>query len=271
MSTRSTLPSEPAKSPLMTFTLSPTRTLMLRILCFCRRSLARWTASILLLRCSGALRRYLRCFLGLLLDFHADENGLMIASFFRFFFGCLSVRPVFPALHHHAGYLRDCRPPLRRFLGDRPFEERPLWVALVILQQDRGVVLELDAHAVRAPVFLPLPHDDGEHGLLPHIRPPSLDGHHDEVADACGSDPAPDRLRAHDREYLDDLRPGIVAGVNLSAERDSLGDVRLDRPHCAPSWLESFWSFWSFLSPSLASTFLPLPVFDASMAAALRW
>src|SRR3989344_3245644 len=152
-STRSTFPSCFLNFPRNTFTLSPLRTCIALVPCFCRKSLERWTWTNFCRTCRGALYLYLRCLRGWVLLFQLVENF--------FFFSVI--------LYYHACYFCHCRPSFRYFLGDRPFEDSPFWVSFFIFQYYCGIIFKFDSGSISSTVFFTLSDNNCVHDCFPHF------------------------------------------------------------------------------------------------------
>src|SRR5581483_3263615 len=121
--TSRTLPEVPAYSPRMTRTVSPTRSVALRVLYFRSRGSSRWLAMRARRSCTGALWSALRSFLGCV-DNLVTSDDL-------------------------AGGRRDARPPLGSLAGHGALDVAAL--GLTVGRHDDGrVVLELDPRAIGA-------------------------------------------------------------------------------------------------------------------------
>ena len=83
---------------------------------------------------------------------------------------------------------RDSGPKIGAFLGDGSGDGGSLHLALVV-DDDSGVVLEVEEGSVFPPEGLPLSDDHGRHHLLPQLGFALLDGGQDHVARGGGGKP----------------------------------------------------------------------------------
>lgn len=112
---------------------------------------------------------------------------------------------------------RNTRPQLSGLLCDRPGNGRALHFTLGV-DNDAGVVLEVEEDAVRSPPWLALADNDGRHDLLPELRLSLLDRRHDHVSGATGGQAVETGTDALDGDDVQVAGTRVVAAVHDGAD-----------------------------------------------------
>jgi len=114
-----------------------------------------------------------------------DHN--LAFSFSPLFYSLLGMTSCAANLHDNTGVGGDTGPKLSSLLSNGTSDGRSLHLTLGV-DNDTGVVLEVEEDAVCAPPGLGLADDDGGHDLLPELRLSLLDSGHDHVTDTTGGE-----------------------------------------------------------------------------------
>ncbi|CAH0375348.1 unnamed protein product, partial [Pelagomonas calceolata] len=107
----------------------------------------------------------------------------------------------------------DARPQVRALLRDGAVDGRALHLALVV-DDDAGVVLEVDDDALLSAPGLALADDDGGHDLLPQLGLALLARAHDEVARRRRRQLVQPPLDVDHRDHVQVLRAAVVRAVH---------------------------------------------------------
>lgn len=129
-------------------------------------------------------------------------------------------------LHDRAGVGRDLRPEVSALLGNRASDGRALHLALDV-DDDAGVVLEVDVDASLAAPGLALADDDSRHDLLAKLGLALLHGGHDHVTDTSRREAVEAAANALDGDDVQVLGTRVVTAVDDSTDRETQGDTVL--------------------------------------------
>lgn len=110
------------------------------------------------------------------------------------------------------------RPQLSGLLGDRTSDGGTLHFTLGV-DNDTGVVLEVQVDTVRSPPWLALADNDGGHDLLPQLGLSLLDRGHDHVTSATGRQAVETRTNTLDGDDVQVAGTRVVAAVHDGTAR----------------------------------------------------
>jgi hypothetical protein len=132
-------------------------------------------------------------------------------------------------LDDRAGARGDTGPEVGALFADGAGDLRALHLALFV-DNDAGIVLEVDEHALFSAPRLALPNDDGIQHLLAQLWLALLDGAHEHVAHARRRRAVQHTNDALDRNHEQVLRAGVVGAVdqrlNVQTERHLEGKTK---------------------------------------------
>lgn len=120
----------------------------------------------------------------------------------------------------------NSRPEVGALLGDGSGDGGALHLSLVV-DDDAGVVLEVDEGAVLASVGLALADDDGGHDLLPELGLSLLHGGHEHVPDGGCWEAVQAPADPVDGDHEEILGPRVVRAVHDGADGETQGDAEL--------------------------------------------
>ena len=108
------------------------------------------------------------------------------------------------------------RPQLSGLLCDGSSDGRALHLTLGV-DDDTGVVLEVQVDTVCSPPWLALADNDGGHDLLPQLGLSLLDGRHDHVTSTASGQAVEARTNTLDGDDVQVTGTGVVAAVHDGA------------------------------------------------------
>lgn len=120
----------------------------------------------------------------------------------------------------------NLRPEIGTFLGDGSGDGRSLHLALVV-DDNAGVVLEVDEDTILPAKWLALPNDDGRHHLLAQLGLALLHRGHEHVASTGGGQTVQATLDAIDGDHEQVLGASVVGTVDNSAHGKTKRDAKL--------------------------------------------
>lgn len=122
--------------------------------------------------------------------------------------------------HQHSSFsptsANTHRPKLSSLLTNRTSDGRSLHLTLWI-DNDTGVVLEVEVHTVGSPPWLALTNDNRWHDLLPQLWLSLLDGRHDHVANTGGWQAVETGTETLDRDDVQVAGTAVVGAVHDGA------------------------------------------------------
>jgi len=130
------------------------------------------------------------------------------------------------SLHDDTGVGGDTGPQLSSLLGDGASDGRSLHLTLGV-DDDTGVILEVEEDTVTSPPGLALADNDGGHDLLPELRLSLLDGGHDHVTGTTSGQAVKARTDTLDGDDVQVAGTRVVAAVHDGADRKTEGHPQL--------------------------------------------
>lgn len=103
----------------------------------------------------------------------------------------------------------DTRPQVRAFLRHRACDGRPLHLPLVV-DDDSGVVLEIDKNPIFSAPRLPLPDHHSRHHLLTQLGLPFSHGRHDHIPQTCLGQPIQSAFHPSHGNDVQVLGSGVI-------------------------------------------------------------